>query len=249
MPRTPRARTKSGIHHIVVQGVRNRNIFFKDENKDLYLDILLRYRARFEMEIYAYCILENHCHILLKEGLIDVSSFMRRVGVSYSYWYKKREEETGAIFRGRYLSEPLEEGKLADLIRFIHEEPVERGLVQNPEEYIWSSARRYQRQGAFYRREFESVCAEEQSNYGSQRKRLSGAFLEEVPSKFGKSLEEAEEALQKRLGERGMEELPRMSMEERNNLLWQLRYEDDISIQLVSRITGIGRGVIQRIRR
>lgn len=80
MPRTPRAREESGIHHVVVQGLDHQKIFEENDDKDLYLDIVLRFKERFDMRLYAYCIMPNHAHLLLKEGEIDISSFMRRSG-------------------------------------------------------------------------------------------------------------------------------------------------------------------------
>lgn len=247
MPRKPRARAESGIHHVVVQGARNKNIFVDEESKDLYLDILLQYKARFEMEVYAYCILENHGHILLKEGRIDVSSFMRRMGVSYSYWYRKRRQEEGAVFRGRYLSEPLEPQQLAAVVSYIHREPVKMGLAVQPEDYAWSSAHVYRSVHPFI--ETLPLVADPESPYDSFCPEEEMDCLEEVPAKYGKSRAEAEAAVRKRLGSLSLEELRCLEPEERNNLLRQLRYEEQISILLLSQITGIGRGVIQRIRR
>lgn len=241
MPRQARARTESGIHHIVVQGVRRKNIFEGKTEKDLYRSILLRYKGEFAMELYAYCILANHCHILLREGEIDVSSFMRRVGVSYSYWYKKEkrpeaEGEGAAVFRGRYRSEPLEEERIASVTAYIQNEPVRKGIASCPEEYFWSSAYRC----------FGRPSAGQPLYAPAANER--GLCLEEVPAKFGKSREEAEAAVRRRLGGRSPEEIQYMDREERNNLLRQMRHEDEISIQLLAQITGVGRGVIQRLR-
>ena len=87
MPRNARQRDEKGIHHVVVQGKRLENIFENEAEKELYLETLLQYKAKTGIKLYAFCILENHVHLVLQETKEEsVSAFMRRVGVRFSYW-------------------------------------------------------------------------------------------------------------------------------------------------------------------
>lgn len=253
MPRQARQRRETGVHHIVVQGKRRAKIFAQDSDKELYLDTLLKYKEKTGVEIYAFCILENHVHLVLKESEdVDVSGFMRRVGVSYAYWYRREHPELPAgfqMFRGRYLSEPVEsEGRLLEVVRYVHQEPVKTGLAEKMEEYPWSSYRLYLKGGSF----IDSRLILDSLHFGGgyldfMQEEAQGYFLEEVPLKYGRSDEEAMEILQEGLQRRRVSCLEELTEEEQKNFLRMLRYGEGVSIQQLARVSGVNRGIIQRL--
>ena len=253
MPRYARQRNEKGIHHVVVQGKRMEHIFKQDAEKELYLDTLLKYKAQTEVKLYAFCILDNHVHLVLKETKEEtVSSFMRRIGVSFSYWYRQRYDlpQGKELFRGRYLSEPLlTEEMILKVVRHIHQEPVRTGLAEKMEDYFWSSYRMYLHPGGFVDRRlvldslhfgggYTSYMAEEEADVHC---------LEEVPVKYGRTDEEADALIQVRLREEGVSSLGQLNHEEKKIFFRRLRYEDEVSIQQLSRVTGVNRGYIQRL--
>ena len=256
MPRTARQREEQGLHHIVVQGKRREHIFALDSDKELYIDTLLRYKEKTQIRLYAYCILDNHLHVVLQETEEeDVSSFMRRVGVSYAYWYRAAHPERQggkAIFRGRYMSEPLQsEQELLEAVRYIHQEPVRQGLVSHMEDYPWSSYRLYITGDSL----IDSRLLLDSLHFGGgyaaymqEETREEKHFLEEVPLRYGRSDEEAREALQRELERRGVKEVRELESDEVKNMLRTLHFQEEISIQQLARITGIGRGLIQRLK-
>lgn len=254
MPREARQRREQGMHHVVVQGRRLEKIFALTEDKELYLDTLLRYKQKTGVTLYAYCILENHAHLVLREAREeDISSFMRRVGVSYAYWYRRQHPEWPPgreLFRGRYMSEPIEsEERLLETVRYVHQEPVRLKLAKAMEEYAWSSYRLYQKAGSFIdsRLLLDSLHFSGGYTRYMQEEVRGGRFLEEVPLKYGRSDEEARQLLQKELQKRGADSLKILEDEEKNEVLRRLRKGEEISIQQLCRITGISRGKIQRL--
>lgn len=253
MPRYARQRHERGIHHVVVQGKRLEHVFEKAAEKELYLETVLKYITATGVKLYAFCIMDNHVHLVLHETKKEtVSSFMRRVDVSFGYWYRRRYDLRPGeeLFRGRYLSEPLPtEDKLLEVVRHIHQEPVQAGLVKNMEEYPWSSYRLYLKPGTFIDRRLVMDSLHFGGGYTSYMKAEEAAvrFLEEVPVKYGRSDEEAEQLVQKRLAEAGFASLRVMDEEDKKFFLRRLRYEDEVSIQQLSRVTGISRGLIQRL--
>ena len=87
MPRTPRQKSDSGIYHIMLRGINQQIIFEDDEDYIKFIDTLKSYKAISGYEVFAYCLMSNHVHILLKVGKEDLDVIMKRIAGSYVYWY------------------------------------------------------------------------------------------------------------------------------------------------------------------
>ena len=87
MPRTPRRKSESGIYHIMLRGI-NQQVIFEDElDYAKFLETLETYKAVSEYKIYAYCLMSNHIHLLIKVEKEDLDLIMKRIAGSYVYWY------------------------------------------------------------------------------------------------------------------------------------------------------------------
>jgi len=253
MPRYARQRHEKGIHHVVVQGKRLEQVFEKDAEKELYLETLLKYKAKTGVKLYAFCILNNHAHLVIEETTDEsVSSFMRRIGVSFSYWYRQRYDlpRGEELFRGRYLSEPLEtEEAILRVVRQIHQEPVKVGVSDKMENYYWSSYRFYLKPSDLVDRRLILDSLHFGGGYVSYMEEETEPMhmLEEVPLRYGRSDDEAAALIQVRLQEEGYISLKQLEQEERDEFLKKLKYVDEVSIQQLSRVTGVNRGYIQRL--
>jgi REP element-mobilizing transposase RayT len=140
MPRAAREKSKTGIYHMILRGVNRQTIFEDEEDAVMFLQTLRKYKEESEYEIYAYCLMGNHIHILIKEGKEDLSIAMRRIGASYVYWYNWKYERIGHLFQDRYKSEVVEDDRyLLTVLRYIHQNPLKAGLVKDIKEYKWSS--------------------------------------------------------------------------------------------------------------
>lgn len=144
MPRGPRVISASGIYHIMFRGTNRMDILIDDQDNEKFLDILKKMNENHEYEIYAYCLMKNHIHLLIKEVNDPISRSMKRVGVSYSYYFNKKYQRVGHVFQDRYRSESIEnERYLLACLRYIHNNPVKAKLTENPYQYRWSSYREY----------------------------------------------------------------------------------------------------------
>lgn len=140
MPRGPRIKSATGVYHIMFRGINRMGIFMDDQDNQKLLDILDNISLQGEYATYAYCLMKNHMHLLLKEGNDSISRSMKRIGISYSYYFNKKYERAGHVFQDRYKSEAVEnERYLLACARYIHNNPVKAELVKNPEDYKWSS--------------------------------------------------------------------------------------------------------------
>ncbi|MDO5650101.1 MAG: transposase, partial [Gallicola sp.] len=119
------------LHHVIVRGNRKNNILIRDKNRGKYLELIQRYKNRYQFRMYAYCLMDNHIHLLLEEGEKSLSKIMQGIQQSYTQYFNKKQNATGHVFEQRYKSIPCsEESYLDRLIAYIHYNPVDAKLVK-----------------------------------------------------------------------------------------------------------------------
>ncbi len=144
MPRKAREKSESGIYHIMMRGINRQKVFKDDEDCLRFIQTLQKYKEQSDYAIYAYCLMGNHVHILLKTGTEPLEQIMRRVCGSYVYWYNDKYQRIGNLFQDRFKSEPVDgDAYFLVVLRYIHQNPVKAGLVKNIEQYKWSSYKEY----------------------------------------------------------------------------------------------------------
>ena len=144
MARPLRIEHEGAVYHILSRGNRAEFIFQDDSDKDLFLQIIARAVERYGLEVYAYCIMGNHYHLLTGIPVGMLSKAMHMIQSSYGSHLRRQREWIGHVFAGRYKSLCVEkEGYLLELSRYIHLNPVRAGIVERPEDYPWSSYRFY----------------------------------------------------------------------------------------------------------
>lgn len=144
MPRVPRHKSESGIYHIMLRGINQQTIFEDDEDYSKFLSTLEKYKAVSGYKVFAYCLMSNHIHILLKTDNEDLDLIMKRIAGSYVYWYNWKYYRKGHLFQDRFKSEPIDDEKyLLTVLRYIHQNPVKAKIVKNIDEYIYSSYNDY----------------------------------------------------------------------------------------------------------
>ena len=128
----------------MIRGINQQNIFVDNEDDDKFIAILDTYRKKIEYEIYAYCLMGNHVHLLIKEGKEVLSNTMKRIGTSYVSWYNWQYNRKGHLFQDRFKSEAVEDDiYFLTVLRYIHQNPLKAGLVDNIDSYKWSSYQEY----------------------------------------------------------------------------------------------------------
>ncbi len=153
MPRRSREISVTGVYHVMIRGI-NRDRIFHGEIDYLKFEKILKTVVSPKEEngelmeagckIYAYCLMPNHVHLLIKEGTEDIGTVMKRIGIAYVSYYNKHYDRRGPLFEGRFKSEPVQDvGYFVTLLRYIHQNPVEAGMVAIPDDYRWSSWHEY----------------------------------------------------------------------------------------------------------
>lgn len=144
MPRTARTKSETGIYHIMLRGINRKSIFEDTEDCERFLATLEKYKKICGYEIYAYCLMVNHIHILLKVGDEDVDLIMKRLAGSFVFWYNNKYDRVGHLFQDRFRSEPVEDDQyFLTVLRYIHQNPVKAKMVSKPGEYVFSSYMNY----------------------------------------------------------------------------------------------------------
>ena len=141
MPRIARKDSKSSFYHVIVQGINREYIFDTDLNIEKYKELIISKKYMSNIEILAYCIMNNHAHFLIYcEKIEHLSKFMQKLNISYSRFYNRINKRVGYVFRDRYLSQNiLNKRQLYNCLNYIHNNPVKAGIVKNVSEYQYSS--------------------------------------------------------------------------------------------------------------
>lgn len=145
MPRKSRNIIENGIYHLMCRG-NNKQFIFSENNDYLkYLELLEKYKNKYNIIIYNFVLMINHIHLLITCNLgKELSAFMKCLNLSYSTYYRKKSDRIGYFYQGRFKSIIVDSGKyLIECARYIEYNPVKVNICSSPEEYIWSSARYY----------------------------------------------------------------------------------------------------------
>lgn len=262
MARKARVRAKSGVYHVVIQSASLKE-FFRDEEDYLQFILTLDTKMRTDTEdetdipsgaLYAYCLLPTHVHLLIKEDIEDISMIMKRIGSSYVHYMNRKYGVDGTLFKGRFKSEPVEdEGQLYELIRYIHQNPKWHRLVEDLDDYRYSSWHEYV--GGESR--LPNLCSRPEGlapmTEGELRDFLSAPlsadtyFIESTePSKPKPSDAQVWILTMKMAGVNNRRDFQRLPDGTRRETLSNLR-KQGASVRQLEKLTGVGRGVIQNL--
>ena len=152
MPRQARKKSQTGIYHIMLRGINGHQIFVDSEDYEKFLEILKDCKAISEFEIFAYCLMSNHIHLLLKEVKEPIEQIMKRIATRFVYWYNIKYQRAGHLFQDRFKSEPVENDEyFLTVIRYIHQNPVKAGICKKPQDYNYSSYNEFFRKETLYK--------------------------------------------------------------------------------------------------
>ena len=141
MPRNPRKYLNTSYFHLITQGINKSYIFNKSEDIKYYIKIMYELKEYYSIKIIAYCIMNNHAHILTKvEKIEELSKYMQRLNTKYAKYYNKKYNRIGYVFRDRYKSEGIyNEKHLYNCIKYIYNNPVKAGICKEASEYAYSN--------------------------------------------------------------------------------------------------------------
>ncbi|MEA3416610.1 MAG: transposase [Thermodesulfobacteriota bacterium] len=188
MPRQARLDAPCVLQHVMARGIERRKIFWDDKDRSFFLERFAVVLEETQTQCYAWALIPNHFHILLRTGATPLSTVMRRLMTGYAVTFNIRHRRSGHLFQNRYKSVVCEEDPyLLELIRYIHLNPLRARLVEDLkslDKYPWSG---------------HSVLIGKQKNplvpkippAIEEDKYLAEKTVEDVLLHFGKTLKEA----------------------------------------------------------
>jgi putative transposase len=145
MPRLARIKDKQSIYHIMIRSIKEVDLFETDDDKEKYLSIMKKYIEKYHFKVYAYCLLDNHGHLMIDANGADISRIMHSINFSYAQYFNREHKRHGHLFQDRFKSKIVEDERyLKALSSYIHNNP--KDIVYDQEkvkEYPFSSLRDY----------------------------------------------------------------------------------------------------------
>ncbi len=141
MPRSARLDAPGTLHHVIIRGIERRRIVDDDDDCQGFVDRLGQLSIDLKTPVYAWALMTNHAHLLIRSGPEGLPSFMRKFLTGYAIHYNRRHHRYGHLFQNRYKSIVCEEDTyFKELVRYIHLNPLRAGLVESMQKldrYRW----------------------------------------------------------------------------------------------------------------
>lgn len=138
MPRKARIDAPGALHHIIGRGIEQTDIFRDDVDRENFVERLGRVISETITPCYAWALIPNHFHLLLKTGNVPIATLMRRLLTGYAVTFNRRHRRVGHLFQNRYKSILCQEDSyLLELVRYIHLNPLRASLVNSMRQLDW----------------------------------------------------------------------------------------------------------------
>jgi len=211
MPRTARIAPRDYVYHVLTRGNNRQNIFKHEEDFLKYIEILQKYKEKYQFKLYHYVLMTNHVHLVVEatEEGGELSQIMKGINLSYAQYYKNKYRYTGHFWQDRFKSILISKDEyLLACGSYVELNPVRARMVKDPKEYRWSSyrANAYGQSDALldnhviygrlfedqevrkeYRKFVHQMMEKKKSMRGEMDRRAiygSGAFIREVNKRF-----------------------------------------------------------------
>ncbi len=255
MARKPREKSATGIYHVMMRGINRQNIFEEEDDFMYFKRILFQTVHPTDnvtnmplpprCSIYAYCLMPNHVHLLIRETNESLGLVVGRISGSYAQFYNLKYTHYGHLFQDRYKSEPVnDEAYFFTLLRYIHQNPVAGGITKTVSDYRWSSWGEYLRGGTAD----SSICKtshilrrmalDEFSGLVNTMLPKSQSILDFDSGSLSRSDDEVRDFLKSKFKFNTPEDIQLYSKERRDDILVELK-AFGATYRQISRMTGI----------
>ena len=247
MPRKARKQSESGIYHVMLRGIDRQLIFEDSEDYFRFLDIVQECRDLCEFKLYAYCLMGNHVHLLLKIQSDGLETIFKRIGGRYVYYYNVKYQRIGHLFQDRFKSEPVDDDAyFLTVLRYIHQNPVKAKLCSRVEEYPFSSFAEYLHEGTLVDTEFALRMIDRSEFVKFNNTPNSDACLELLsPSRRAVTDAQAQSIIEKISHCKTITEFQGLDQKKKERFIKKI-YDKGVSVRQLSRLTGTTKGMVEK---
>lgn len=254
MPRMARKMSSTKVYHVILRGNGKQDIFFDEQDYKKFIKEIVNTKEKYKYELYAYCLMTNHVHLIIYDKHDRLSKIMQSLAVTYSAYFSKKHEKVGHLFQNRFLSKEVETSKyLKQVCRYIHQNP-EKAKISKVNNYKWSSYKEYITQSNMVdTKMLLSLFGENRKDamknfttYNIGKVENINDYLEfEAIKKL--TDEQARKEIEKILGLKSLEKIKEFNTKIRNEYIRKLKGIKGISKLQISRILDLNRKIIERV--
>ena len=139
MPRIARRASSTGIYHVMIRGNNKQDIFIDDYDHEFFLKVLRECKESLGFELFAYCLMPNHVHLLIRSLTEPLDRIFRKTGSRYATWFNRKHNRVGHLFQDRFRSENVENDQyFLTVLRYIIRNPIKAGMESELGNYRWN---------------------------------------------------------------------------------------------------------------
>ncbi len=243
MARIARELSENGYQHVIIRGIGKQILFEDDWDYKYFISLMQRFSEETGVKICAYCLMDNHVHMLIHDNDKNISLFMKKLGVAYAGFFNHKYERTGHLFQDRFKSEIVyDELYFLTVLRYILRNPEKAGVCRT-ENFRWSSYSLCFSNASFIENDLIRDLFKGIDDFRDYV--LTDADDDCMEYEERKDDEWALKKIKKILGIENGTILQSYSRIDRDDALRKLKAAG-MSIRQIERMTGISKGIIQR---
>lgn len=244
----------------MLRGNEKKNIFNSDEDKRRFMETVFEKKQGDRFRLHSFCLMDNHIHLMLSEGIEDVARVMKRITVSYVYYFNKKYKRVGHLFQDRFKSQVVEQDSyVLSLARYIHQNPVKAGIAEKAADYQWSSYSCYLNKDNYFSSIVDTdeilgllsndrkVAVKKFEEYMNEESEETFVDLQEEVDIMDQDL--ALELFEQMLIEQGIEDINGMKVKPPDSLIKELRAKTNLSVRKIAAVSGLNKDKVSKILR
>lgn len=256
MPRISRQVSSTKVYHVILRGIDKQDIFLSEKDYKKFLEILKETEKQYEYDIYSYCLMNNHVHMVIYDKNDDLPKIMQSIAIRYSIYFNKKYNRVGHLFQNRYSSKQIENREyFKTACRYIHQNPQKAG-IDKTENYKWSSYHEYVESKLIVNTEMlflvfdenENKAKEEFIKFHSMKSNTETLDLIEYKMKERMTDEEVMKYICEVLKVNSVFEILELNVEKRNKMISKIKENKKITSAQISRVLGLNRKIVERIK-
>lgn len=249
MPRMAREKSETGIYHVMLRGIDKRDLFLNDSDYRQFIHYIGKAKEKVEFKVYAYCLMTNHVHLLLKTQALthNIGDILRRITIGYAQYHNIKNGRTGHLFQNRFKSEAVDsDAYFLTVLRYIHQNPIKAGIVNNMSDYKWSSYKEYfNNQAVLIEPNFALSFFKDYKEFEKFIKESS----EDNCLEYEPSIRYTDEELVRFISSFAViNSLDKLDIQTRDKVLKNIKDVTQASNRQLSKVLNVGRGVLDRIK-